>query len=69
VLHGTTPEIKDKDGNILIRCSKFSSKKIYTAREIADLKRKATCRNCLAWDTHLASFKKSSNTDLSLLSK
>jgi hypothetical protein len=58
----TTPEIKDKDGNILIAAQSFPAKK-YTAREIADLKRKANAE-ILAWDTHLQNLK-SSNTDLS----
>ncbi len=60
-LEWSTPEIKDKDGNILIAQQGFPAKE-YTPREIADLKRKAHAE-LLAWDTHLENLKRS-NTQL-----
>ncbi len=52
-----TPEIKDKDGNILVGAQSFPAK-TFDAREVADLKRKARSE-LLAWDTHLQNLKQS----------
>ena len=58
-----TPEIKDKNGNILIAAQSFPTKQ-YSSREIAEFRTRARAE-LLAWDTHLENLKQS-NTDLSL---
>lgn len=58
-----TPEIKDKDGNILIAAQSFPAKE-FNSREVADLRRKAHAE-LLAWDTHLENLKRS-DTNLKL---
>jgi len=51
----TTPEIKGKNGDVIVQAQSFPAR-VYTPREIADLKQRAHAE-LLAWDTHLQNLK------------
>jgi len=57
----STPEVKDKDGKVLIPPQNFPARQ-FTSREIADFKTRAHAE-LLAWDSHLSNLKQS-NTNL-----
>jgi len=59
----TTPEIKAQNGDVIVQAQSFPAR-VYTSRDIADLKQKAHAE-LLAWDTHLQNLK-GSVSDLTL---